>query len=801
MTTSLASTSPSVAAAQPAEEATLAQKIEAWNIARASDDQLTFHGSEERNAYFAAYPYQPGEKNLLCVIVHPVATAEQISAVNAKKAAAAKAKADRAEEAAAKREERAAIAAKRERIAAIAAKRAATKGFDAREAALAATAQSLPETAPISAPISGSAVFDVPAFDFGATSAPFGRGVKVGNRGRVRTWPRDPAAISEDLKDPTLAIGLTWSDPDLKASMMSSEDEFLHRYVAYHLREMAKKEGGPALPLTEIGNTQRFLACFPDVVVVPAWKHGQNDLGIAHFEDGVWKRDLSGWALKRAAVIADSILIEQKGVPDVPSTITDEDEKAVAEKEHKDEQSMILSHAAKSQTVAKQKSMVEGLTAYVGRSERVFDGPSTDRGINTASGFFDYGIPVRGRDGSAPRPAPSFIPGGDPDLMTMRQTPVAFENIEDEPVEYKRVILEIANGRQDLADFIDDCFAVSITPAVSGRLFIMLWGPRAGNGKTTICEIGGGVLGGLEEAGDILGYAASFDPEAIMADRSKSGHNEALSPFCGNRFVYAEEVEEGRPLDGALVRRLTSGGTIPLRRIFGRQGNYRATATPWLGVNTPPDIKNFDTAMKDRIVVIPCDHRFVRTAAEITGDDADATLGEKGLAARVVEAEGPKILAHWLRRGQEIIARGGIGEFPQCVKEATAVYHDGEDQLGRYFREKVVFAKTKTDAATWETQFAQIYAPYQVWCELEGETPRSKKFVVQTLTKLKNCKPFVDGHGYKHYRGVLTREEAIRRGEIPDPAYEATNSEPETVESSIDQSESADDDYELDSAA
>ena len=79
-------------------------------------------------------------------------------------------------------------------------------------------------------------------------------------------------------------------------------------------------------------------------------------------------------------------------------------------------------------------------------------------------------------------------------------------------------------------------------------------------------------------------YATKLDQEAVLAaDKNRGrGATPELVVLIGRRFVYVDELEEGRQLDEARVKALTGSERI---RIPGA-ARYAAEARPWRRAQT-----------------------------------------------------------------------------------------------------------------------------------------------------------------------------------------------------------------------
>jgi putative DNA primase/helicase len=91
----------------------------------------------------------------------------------------------------------------------------------------------------------------------------------------------------------------------------------------------------------------------------------------------------------------------------------------------------------------------------------------------------------------------------------------------------------------------------------------------------------------------------------------------------------------------------------------------------------------------------------------------------ENLAKILVAEEGPGILA-WIIRGAIDCFDGGL-RAPDAVMDATKVYAEEEDQLGRFLEECCLIGGGEHV----KTETKKLRAAYETWCHAEGEKPLS----------------------------------------------------------------------------
>jgi putative DNA primase/helicase len=252
-------------------------------------------------------------------------------------------------------------------------------------------------------------------------------------------------------------------------------------------------------------------------------------------------------------------------------------------------------------------------------------------------------------------------------------------------------------GRDRLISFVQRMAGYSLTGETREQCFFVLHGPGA-NGKSTLV----GALMGLFDA-----YAAQMAAETLLMRRGDVALvlND-LSTLEGKRLVAAVESDMGRRLAEALVKQLTGGDRLKVRRLYADAYEIAPTFKLWLSTNHKPTIGGRDLAIWRRVRLVPFN-------VTIPLDEQDPCLAEK------LEAERPGILA-WAVRGCLQWQRDGLGP-PEEVRHATASYRAEEDALADFLVERCWMAPEARGTV------ADLYSAYGAWAKDSGETPMSKR--------------------------------------------------------------------------
>jgi len=359
----------------------------------------------------------------------------------------------------------------------------------------------------------------------------------------------------------------------------------------------------------------------------------------------------------------------------------------------------LLKHALDSESSARINAMVSLAQALLPASTEELDrDPDL---LNVANGTLDL------RTGE-------LRPHNRDDWLT-RLAPVRFDPNAACP-RWEAFLLRAMGDNTKLVAFVQRAVGYSLTGHTNEQVLFLLYGIGA-NGKSTFLEALKGMLGDLAAIADF----------GTFLKRDSDGARNDIARLVGTRLVSAVEAEAGKPLAEALVKQLTGGDTITARFLFKEFFDFKPQFKIWLAANHKPRIKGSDHGIWRRIRMVP----FTVTIPEAERDPA--------LPQKLAE-ELPGILA-WAVRGCLAWRAEGLG-VPAEVQAATDAYRQEMDTYGGFFEERCVVeagAVVKSKA---------LYAAYKVWCEANGERPRSQRALGGSLRE----RGFEAGKGAKGVR-------------------------------------------------
>jgi P4 family phage/plasmid primase-like protien len=218
---------------------------------------------------------------------------------------------------------------------------------------------------------------------------------------------------------------------------------------------------------------------------------------------------------------------------------------------------------------------------------------------------------------------------------------------------------KIFEGNQELISYLQRLVGYCLTGVSEEHILPFLYGVGA-NGKSTFCETILRLLG--------TDYAMKAAPDLLLAKRGES-HPTDRADLFGRRFVACIETEEGRRLAEALVKEMTGGDRMRVRRMREDFWEFVPTHHIWLASNHKPVIRGTDHGVWRRIKLIPFD--------VVIPDKRQ----DKKLHAKLAK-ELPGIL-NWAIAGCLDWQKHGMRE-PKIVQAATREYSSEMDDVGRF---------------------------------------------------------------------------------------------------------------------
>ena len=161
----------------------------------------------------------------------------------------------------------------------------------------------------------------------------------------------------------------------------------------------------------------------------------------------------------------------------------------------------------------------------------------------------------------------------------------------------------ICCGDQELIDYHQKFWGYCLTGEVSDRSLHVAWGIGR-NGKSTLVDLIKQILGP---------YFTALHDSAVMKQDKKSGATPELMPLLIARAAVINETEKDQELNSVRIKALTGSDDISARELYGKQITFRPKAKMVMLTNNKPTFDITDTAMCDRIKLLPFLARFEET--------------------------------------------------------------------------------------------------------------------------------------------------------------------------------------------
>lgn len=519
-----------------------------------------------------------------------------------------------------------------------------------------------------------------------------------------------PEAVARIMAEANAQRGLYAADPDPVTIDEPEPEEPTLDLSPEELTEECSAE-----PETDIGNARRFLARYGDQV-----RHVTH-VGFHGYIDGRWLEDASGAVVRQLAhkaaewIDEEAILLdctEEERAAIEAGRLANEAQKALGKKD-KDWDAATLAEFEKNQSVIDRMAKVEKdragrmssrhawakrsastsainnmlteVTPYV--SCEVNDLNRDLYAFNCETGtlrFFEQ--EVDGKRSWRVRVDPHR-----PRDLISKLAPVRFNPTASAPL-FMRFLQKVMPN-VDLRAFLQRYAGYSLLGLTVEQCLVFFYGAGR-NGKSTFVD----VL--IEILGD---YAIAMSIDSF-AGESRRGGAEAtpdLARLPGARLVAASEPEMGTHLKDALIKTLTGGEPVAVRRLHQDFFELIPQFKIILSGNHKPIIRDDSDGIWRRVHLVPWE-------IQIAEDEVDRDLKRKLLTER----EG--ILA-WMVKGALDYLDGGL-RVPEGVRAATQEYREESDPIGAFIRNGCVVTGTDHDRSSPE----ELFIGYSNFAKREG---------------------------------------------------------------------------------
>ncbi|WP_248311416.1 DNA primase family protein [Bosea sp. ASV33] len=252
-------------------------------------------------------------------------------------------------------------------------------------------------------------------------------------------------------------------------------------------------------------------------------------------------------------------------------------------------------------------------------------------------------------------------------------------------------------------------FGYALTALTTEQVFVLLHG-EGSNGKSTLVDVISRLMGD---------YATSL-PIATLTGEDRRKGAEATPDLVrtpGARLVRSAEPKEGMPFDESLIKSLTSGEPILVRRLNHEFNEVYPKFKLAISANRKPVIKGNDDGIWRRVVLVPFE-------VQIAEEHKDKSLPEK------LWAERAGILNRLLEGLEDFLMLGSLSP-PGEIKAASQEYRDESDQMGAFVRDALIVTREPSDSV----KAGDLFRAFELWCKQAARTPFKPTTFTRRLPK------------------------------------------------------------------
>lgn len=262
--------------------------------------------------------------------------------------------------------------------------------------------------------------------------------------------------------------------------------------------------------------------------------------------------------------------------------------------------------------------------------------------------------------------------------------------------------LERIQPDPEMRGFLKRWFGYSMTGLTGEQKLVFAHGAGR-NGKSTLVDAIAGIM---------ADYAITVPIESLTGSEQRKGSDATpdLVRIPGARMVRASEPEQGQKMKEALIKALTGGEPILIRRM--QQEFVEVTPEFKLTIqgNHKPDIRGGDDGIWRRVLLVPFD-------VQIPAEEVDPVLPER------LKAEAPGIF-NWMLEGLVEYLNDGL-QIPESIAEATAAYRQESDPIRVFLLEECKITGSDNDFIPAK----DVIDSFRYWLSERGDEPWGKRQV------------------------------------------------------------------------
>lgn len=405
-------------------------------------------------------------------------------------------------------------------------------------------------------------------------------------------------------------------------------------------------------------------------------------------------------------------------------------------------------HAKSTAGSSKLSNMTTEMRPYVLRTVQELN--TLRYSVNCRSGTIDF---IQEEDEESDPDDPRFRwravlrPHRQDDMIT-KLAPVDWseEGITQAP-EFRRFLHKVQPD-PEIRAFLKRFFGYCLTGLTIEQSMMFFHGAGR-NGKSTFMDL---ICHVLDD------YAVTLSIDSFSGEQKRGGGEATpdLARLPGARLVSASEPEAGVKLKDALIKLLTGGEKIPVRRLHKDFFEVDPQFKIVLSGNHKPRIDDDSDGIWRRVLLVPWD-------VQIPKDQVDRMLPAK------LRREADAVFA-WMVEGAIEYLNEGLS-IPEAVRAASQEYREESDPIGTFIRVACVVTG-ETDASE---KPLDLFMAYERFADAEGVFKFNRATFEKRFAKATG-RSWEDGaggmrqfqkaksHGATVYRGIRIRAEWMRQG-------------------------------------
>jgi len=306
----------------------------------------------------------------------------------------------------------------------------------------------------------------------------------------------------------------------------------------------------------------------------------------------------------------------------------------------------------------------------------------------------------------------------------------------DAMADARRFFLSIANGDQDLANYIIAILGYSLTAETTEHNLFVFWGAGS-NGKSTLVDIIQKIM---------KKFFSPLAEQAMIDTGCGSSATPELMCLMSARLAILSETRQGAKLNDSRIKSLTGGDTITIRALYCDPIEIKPVATLALITNHKPEFEVSSDGMRRRVVMVPFVAKFEHTAE-------NSAYCQSLSRPAVLDC----IFSLLVQGAMAYYKNGTLRKPAEACLRATKAHINELDTVSAFLTDCAQPSKVGWPAAA-------CYEAYGAWCEDQAKRPLSSKKFYASMSGAQNIvrkrKRFSGTKKISFFAGIEPKEES-----------------------------------------